>query len=174
MSSFLHRRRARGQAAAMMALTMMLIALMVCITLGVGMKVKEKMETQTLADASAYSGAVLTARTFNSIAILNRVEIAEMVSIVATQSLAAYGGYYRAMLWAAREQLGEMHDRGGNCPDDGVCNWCSRYQGMMDAGDYNRSWDGRGERSGDVPAGVYFVRLQTSKGITTHRLAVMR
>jgi len=47
-------------------------------------------------------------------------------------------------------------------------------QGMMDAGDYNRSWDGRGERSGDVPAGVYFVRLQTSKGITTHRLAVMR
>ena len=48
------------------------------------------------------------------------------------------------------------------------------HQGMMDAGDYNRSWDGRGERSGDVPAGVYFVRLQTSKGITTHRLAVMR
>jgi hypothetical protein len=135
MTSSLHHRRARGQAAAMMALTMMLIALMVCITLGVGMKVKEKMETQTLADASAYSGAVLTARTFNSIAILNRVEIAEMVSIVATQSLAAYGGYYRAMLWATREQLQEMHDRGGNCPDDGVCNWCTRYENMMAAVD---------------------------------------
>lgn len=48
------------------------------------------------------------------------------------------------------------------------------HQGMMEAGDHNRSWDGRGERSGDVPAGVYFVRLQTSKGISTQRLAVMR
>src|SRR6185295_17937895 len=133
-------RRARGQAAAMMALTMMLIALMVCITLGVGMKVKEKMETQTLADASAYSGAVLTARTFNSIAIVNRVEIADMVSVVASQSLVAYGGYYRSMLWSAREQLQVMHDAGGVCPDDGVCNWCTRYTTMMGAvdGEINR------------------------------------
>jgi len=133
-------RRARGQAAAMMALTMMLIALMVCITLGVGMKVKEKMEAQTLADASAYSGAALTARTFNSIAIINRVEIAEMVSVVATQSLVAYGGYYRAMLWSTREQLQVMHDKPGVCPDDGVCNWCSRYNAMMTAvdGEVNR------------------------------------
>jgi len=50
----------------------------------------------------------------------------------------------------------------------------SLREGMMAAGDYNQSWDGRGERSGDVPAGVYFVRLQTSKGISTQRLAVMR
>jgi putative Flp pilus-assembly TadE/G-like protein len=133
MKYTLPHRRARGQAAAMMALTMMLIALMVCITLGVGMKVKEKMEAQTLADASAYSGAVLTARTFNSIAILNRVEIAEMVSVVATQSLAAYGGYYRAMLWSAREQLQIQHDKPGVCPDDGTCNWCTKYTTMMAA-----------------------------------------
>ena len=56
----------------MMALTMMLIALMVCLTLGIGMKVKEKAEAQTLADTAAYSQAVMTARTFNSIALLNR------------------------------------------------------------------------------------------------------
>lgn len=148
MTSSPHRRRARGQAAAMMALTTMLIALMVCITLGVGMKVKEKMEAQTLADASAYSQAVLTARTFNSISILNRVEIAEMVSVVATQSLVAYAGYYRAMLWSAREQLQVMHDKSGVCPDDGTCNWCSRYQAMMDAIDaesnrIDTGWDGK-------------------------------
>jgi len=119
----------------MMALTMMLIALMVCLTLGIGMKVREKAETQTLADTAAYSGAVLTARTFNSIALLNRVEVAQMVSLIATQSLVSYGSYYRAMVWGAREQFQKAHDVPGVCPNADACLWCTRWEQLIAAAD---------------------------------------
>jgi flagellar hook assembly protein FlgD len=48
------------------------------------------------------------------------------------------------------------------------------HEGMMLAGSHDASWDGRSDRSGDVPAGIYFVRLQTSQGVKLQRLAVMR
>ncbi|HEY8209858.1 MAG TPA: pilus assembly protein TadG-related protein, partial [Myxococcaceae bacterium] len=145
----------RGQAAALMAVTMALIGLMVCLTLGIGMKVKEKAEAQTLADVSAYSGAVATARTFNSIAILNRVEIAQMVSAIATQSLVSYGGYYRAMVWSSREQFEAAKTAIGGCPD--TCGWCARYDALIAGADaeiirINTDWaryDGDGNRRVD-------------------------
>jgi len=114
----------------MMALTMMLVALMVCITLGIGMKAREKVETQTLADASAYSGAVMTARTFNSIALLNRVAVAEMVSMIATQSLTSYAGYYKTMVYAARD---EFQNRRNTCTNVLPCLWCNRWDALLNA-----------------------------------------
>ena len=53
-------------------LTLLLLTLMVCMTLSIGMKAKEKMELKTAADAAAYSQAVATARTYNSISVLSR------------------------------------------------------------------------------------------------------
>src|SRR5438093_497808 len=59
----------RGQTMLLLVLTMFLLALMVCMTLSFGTKIKEKMETQAVADASAYTNAVITARSFNAVSL---------------------------------------------------------------------------------------------------------
>ncbi|WP_164018661.1 Tad domain-containing protein [Pyxidicoccus trucidator] len=76
------------------ALTMLLLVVMVCMTLAMGSKVKERMELQTLADASAYSSAVATARAFNAVAVMNRVQVAHAVSTLGTLSLISWSTLY--------------------------------------------------------------------------------
>ena len=66
------------------ALTMLLLTLMVLLTLGISTRVKEKMEVQQVADAAAYSTAVVTSRTINSMALLNRSHVAIMVALAGT------------------------------------------------------------------------------------------
>ncbi|ATB32158.1 pilus assembly protein TadG-related protein [Melittangium boletus] len=95
-------RRPRGQALVLLALTMLLLVLMVCVTLSFSMRVREKMEAQSLADLAAYSSAVATARTFNSIALLRRAETGHMVAMTATMSLVSWTSMMRANLNAAR------------------------------------------------------------------------
>lgn len=118
--------RARGQALVMFSLTILLVAVMVCLTLGIGMKAREKVELQTLADAAAYSNAVVTARTFNSISLLNRVAVAHMVNMVATQSLVAYSSAYRVSLKALQVNLDRRAQDDCAAPDP-TCDWCSRW-----------------------------------------------
>ncbi len=84
----------RGQTLVLFALTMLLLVVMVCMTLSMGSKVKERMELQTLADASAYSSAVATARTFNAVAVMNRVQVAHAVSTLGTLSLISWSTLY--------------------------------------------------------------------------------
>ena len=88
----------RGQTLVVFALTLLLITLMVCMTLSIGTKVKEKMELETAADAAAYSQAVATARTYNSVAVLNRALMSNMVAMAGVQSLISWSSYYRAVL----------------------------------------------------------------------------
>ncbi|MFZ5471156.1 MAG: hypothetical protein ACOZIN_17175, partial [Myxococcota bacterium] len=83
---------------ALLSLTMLLLVLMVTMTLAFATRVKEKMELQTVADAAAYSNAVETARTYNSLATLNRVQIGHMVAMAGTQSLISWSGYYKSFL----------------------------------------------------------------------------
>lgn len=80
------------------AFTLMLLTLMVMMTLGFGMKAKEKLELQLITDAAAYSNAVVTARALNGVAILNRAEVAVMVTLAATQSNISYAGMYMGSL----------------------------------------------------------------------------
>ncbi|MFL5318479.1 MAG: pilus assembly protein TadG-related protein [Myxococcaceae bacterium] len=87
-------RRSRGQTLLLFAMTMLLIALMVAMTLSMGSRTKEKMELQTAADAAAWNGAVATARTFNSIAVMNRVQVAHAVSTLGTLSLISWATLY--------------------------------------------------------------------------------
>lgn len=94
--------RPRGQALVLFALSLLLLTLMVCLTLSFSMKVREKMETQSVADLAAYSGAVATARTFNSIALMRRAQTAHMVAITGTVSLVSWTSMLRADLNAAR------------------------------------------------------------------------
>ncbi|WP_211194027.1 pilus assembly protein TadG-related protein [Pyxidicoccus fallax] len=85
---------ARGQTLVLFSLTLLLLVVMVCMTLSMGAKVKERMELQTLADASAYSSAVASARTFNAVAVMNRVQVAHAVSTLGTLSLISWSTLY--------------------------------------------------------------------------------
>ena len=84
--------KARGQALLMGALTLLVVTLMVILTLEIGMRTKRRMEAQVLADAAAYNHAVLAARTYNQIALMNRASVAVWVSLAATQSLISWSG----------------------------------------------------------------------------------
>lgn len=100
---------ARGQTLVLFSLTMLLLTLMVCLTLSFSMKVREKLEAQSVADLAAYSSAVATARTFNSIALMRRAQTAHMVAMSGVQSLISWTSVMRANLNAARMAA-------NNCP----------------------------------------------------------
>ncbi|WP_281255358.1 pilus assembly protein TadG-related protein [Cystobacter ferrugineus] len=100
-----HPKRPRGQALVLMSLTMLLLVLMVCVTLSFSMRVREKMEAQSIADLAAYSSAVATARTFNSIALMNRAQTGQLVALTATESLVSWTSMVRASLVAARASI---------------------------------------------------------------------
>lgn len=91
------RRRPRGQNLVLLALTMLFLVLMVTMTVGLGLRVRQKRELQQLADASAYSNAVMTARAFNNMALLNRLQVSYWVAMAADQSLISWTSYARAM-----------------------------------------------------------------------------
>jgi hypothetical protein len=95
--------RARGQTMVLFALTIMLLTLLVLMTLSISTKVKEKMELDAVADAAAYSNAVVTARVFNEVALLSRGQIGKMVSMAGVQSLISWSSYYRAQVEATRK-----------------------------------------------------------------------
>ncbi len=92
----------RGQTLVLFVLSMLLLLLMVALTLSFTMKVRERIEVQTVADAAAYSNAVATARTFNTIAVSNRAEIAHMVANAGAASLLNWASLYRGELNAAK------------------------------------------------------------------------
>lgn len=94
--------RPRGQSLVLLCLTMLLVTVMVCLTLSFSLKLREKMETQSVADLAAYSGAVATARTFNSIALMRRAQTAHLVAATGTMSLISWTSMMRANLNASR------------------------------------------------------------------------
>ncbi|GHG73024.1 hypothetical protein GCM10012319_19510 [Comamonas sp. KCTC 72670] len=94
----------RGQTLVLFALTMLLMVVMVSMTLSMGAKVKERMELQTLADATAYSSAVTTARAFNAVAVMNRVQVAHAVSTLGTLSLISWSTLY----WKHADNAAEL------------------------------------------------------------------
>ncbi|MCY1017677.1 pilus assembly protein TadG-related protein [Pyxidicoccus sp. MSG2] len=95
----------RGQTMVLFVLSMLLVVLMVVLTLSYSMKVRERIEVQTVADAAAYTNAVATARTFNNIAVLNRVQIGHAVAQAGAQSIISWTTMYRAYLNGARSSF---------------------------------------------------------------------
>lgn len=86
----------RGQTLVLFSLSMLLITLMVTLTLSFSMRVREKMEAQHVADLAAYSSAVATARTFNSIALMRRAQTAHLVAMSGVESLISWTSVIRA------------------------------------------------------------------------------
>lgn len=87
----------RGQNLVLLSLTMLFLVLMVTITIGLGLRIRQKHELQNLADAAAYSNAVMTARTFNNMAVVNRLQVSYWVAMAADESLISWTSYAHAM-----------------------------------------------------------------------------
>ncbi len=108
MNVAMRTRSPRGQNLVLLALTMLFLALMVTMTIGLGLRIRQKHELQNLADAAAYSNAVMTARTFNNMAAVNRLEVSYWVAQAADQSLISWTGYARAMTSGARRAAANL------------------------------------------------------------------
>lgn len=48
------------------------------------------------------------------------------------------------------------------------------HEGMLDAGEHSRTWDGTSAKAGRVAPGVYFIQLRTSQGVSTQRVAMIQ
>lgn len=93
----------RGQNLLLLVLTMLFIALMVTITLGLGDRIRENHELQNVADAAAWSNAVMTARAHNNAALVNRLAVSMWVAQAADQSLISWTSYASSIVPAAEE-----------------------------------------------------------------------
>ncbi len=124
--------RARGQSLLLFALTLLLLTLMVLVTLQTGMRARERVEAQMVADAAAYSQAVVTARTYNTIAVMNRAAMAHYVALLGTESLISWSGQMRgggAGLLEAVE----------GCPDGALL--ARRIRARLDASNFVQAWE---------------------------------
>jgi len=98
-------RTPRGQNLVLLSLTLLFVTLMVTMTIGLGLRLRQKHELQALADASAYSNAVMTARTYNDMAFTNRLEVSYWVSMAADESIISWTSYARAMASGANNAI---------------------------------------------------------------------
>ena len=87
------RRGSPGQAMVLGAVAMLALVLGVLATLNLGQAVHEKIKLQNTADAAAYSLATLEARTFNFIALTNRLQITHYHSAMVMQSYLSHAGF---------------------------------------------------------------------------------
>lgn len=122
------RPRSRGQALVLSALGMVLLVLMVCMTLSFGTKAKAKMELQVVADQAAYSTSVATARTYNLLAMTNRVMIAHMTAMLGIQSAISFATSYfvlaqSLLIYYSLEILNQLR----------CCKWSCAYYGCFTA-----------------------------------------
>lgn len=115
-------RTPRGQNLVLLTIGLFLITLMVTTTLGIASRVKDNHELQTLADAAAYSSAVVNARAYNNAALLNRVQVAQWVSMAADESLIDWTSYTRAALNAALIAANGMQNANGPLSTNTGCN----------------------------------------------------
>ncbi|GEM_PF-1317946 len=90
--------RPRGQSLVLFALFLLILVMLVMATLSLSRLTHQKMELQVASDAAAYSQAVATARAYNSVALLNRAQVATMVTLAGVDSAVSYAGTYRALL----------------------------------------------------------------------------
>jgi hypothetical protein len=95
----------RGQSLVLACLYMLLLVVMVLMTLGISQRVREKIELNTLAESTAYSNAVATARAYNAVSLMNRAAIAHWINLAGVESLISWTGLFFAEYYAMLEGL---------------------------------------------------------------------
>ena len=124
-------RALRGQTLVLFALMLLVLTVMVLGTVGIGVRAKQRVELQMVTDAAAYSEAVVTARTFNMVSVMNRVEVADMVVMAGQQSIISHSSqHYEAL----KNQLAA--DGGTVCNGHGGIQW----PGGTNSGNLDTKW----------------------------------
>ncbi len=90
--------RSRGQALVLFALLLLVLVLATMATMSLAHLTHQKMELQVASDTAAYSQAVATSRAYNSVALLNRAQVATMVALAGADSALSFAATYRAAL----------------------------------------------------------------------------
>ncbi|MBL8953450.1 MAG: hypothetical protein JNK82_21930 [Myxococcaceae bacterium] len=80
------------------ALVMLVVVLAMIATMSLANLTRQKMEMQIANDTAAYSQAIAAARTYNSVALLNRAQVATMVAVQGIHSAVSFAGTYRGAL----------------------------------------------------------------------------
>ncbi len=148
----------RGQSLLLFGLTLLLLTAMVLVTLQTGMRIRERVEAQMVADAAAYSQAVVTARAYNTIAVMNRAGMAHYVALLGTESLISWSGQLRG-------GTGAMLDALAACPNGQPL--VDRIKTKLAASDFTQAW----ERF-DSQAGAQAREHQGNGGIRGQSLAL--
>ncbi len=104
------RPRPRAQTLVLFALTLLLLCVMVLMTLSIGSKIIEKNDLNHMADVAAYNQAVVMARTFNGISLINRTTVSHMVGLAGVQSLISWTSAYRGTLNLLRGNFGKKKE----------------------------------------------------------------
>ena len=114
-----------GQAIVLAAVGMLVMAMSVLMTAFWGYAVYEKIRLQNNADSTAYSLAVMEARTMNYIAYLNRAMIANYVRMIALQSLLSYLTWVEAALATLHDMNYNIYAQSCMCACGCSCsNYC--------------------------------------------------
>lgn len=91
------RASAAGQALILTIITLLVLCLGLLMLFDTGQAVSKKVQLVNAADAAAYSVAIEQARALNTVAYLNRAEIANQIAIAQIVSLQSYGNYADSM-----------------------------------------------------------------------------
>lgn len=89
-------RPARGQALVLAMVALLVLCVGVIVLFNTGIAVNKKTQLVDTADAAAYSVAVQQARAFNTIAYLNRAQVANEVSVAQMVSIYSWMGYIQS------------------------------------------------------------------------------
>jgi len=116
----------RGQALVLFALVLLVVVLAMIATLSLSHLTHQKMELQVANDTAAYSQAVAAARTYNSVALLNRAQTATMVALQGIHTAVSFAGTYRGSINAAIfAYMDDFTREFGDCGDPNT--WPSQY-----------------------------------------------
>lgn len=88
--------RARGQALVLAMIALLVLCVGVIVLFDTGIAVNKKTQLVNTADAAAYSVAVQQARAFNTIAYLNRAQVANEISMAQVVSMYSWMGYIQS------------------------------------------------------------------------------
>ncbi|MEW6434045.1 MAG: Tad domain-containing protein [Myxococcota bacterium] len=165
-------RAPRGQNLVLLALTMLFLVLMVTMTLGLGLRIRQKHELQNLADAAAYSNAVVEARAFNNMALINRLEVSHWVAMAADQSLISWTGYSRGMSLGAQKAVLKAY---ASCGDEAqrralVNTWVGlvlySLSEFLNSPDWNAMDAAAGREARAIQSGIAGLRDELSASIS--------
>src|SRR6185437_15794361 len=87
-----------GQSMVLACMALLILAMGVMTTVNLGRTIHQRIALQNTADASAYSQAVIEARTFNFFAFTNRAQVVHYVSAMTIQSYISLFSYMLAAL----------------------------------------------------------------------------